>query len=167
MQNVYRCIYDYDGKQAAKFIQGSRKALRLFKVTFEDDRFVLTLVDAPTIKNKNICLIDIKGIELSLSTGVATMVTINRATIYQIDLNLKLQDGQMITLEFRSYRFIIELIKRLKQLGIDVNDPMNLLDIISTGDRWAIDKYFSENLIELKKRYMIEENRKMNRYINE
>ena len=41
---------------------------------------------------------------MTLSTGAATRITINRATIYQIDLNIYFHDGSLFTLEFRSFR---------------------------------------------------------------
>ena len=61
---------------------------------------------------------------MTLSTGAATRITINRATIYQIDLNIYFHDGSLFTLEFRSFRGVVSLIKKFAELHIYVYDPM-------------------------------------------
>lgn len=166
MQNVYKCIYDYDGKQVERFGSGGSNILGLFNVIVEADRFVLVPINRPNLKNKDIYLNNIKKIDMSLSTGLSTMITINRATVYQIDLNIYLKDKTLLTLEFRSYRAVVALIKKVDEQHIYINDPMNLLEIISMGDRWAIEKYFTNNIEEIKKQYQIEEMRKKDRYVN-
>lgn len=52
------------------------------------------------------------------------------------------------------------MIKKFAELHIYVYDPMNLLEIISMDDRWAIEKYFAINLEKIKKQFQVEEMRK-------
>ena len=142
MQNVYKCVYDYDDQQIDRLTKNGSSILGLFKVIVENERFVLMPVNHLNAKDRSVYFNEIEKVKMTLSTGAATRITINRATIYQIDLNIYFHDGSLFTLEFRSFRGVVSLIKKFAELHIYVYDPMNLLEIISMDDRWAIEKYF-------------------------
>ena len=129
MQNVYKCVYDYDDQQIDRLTKNGSSILGLFKVIVENERFVLMPVNHLNAKDRSVYFNEIEKVKMTLSTGAATRITINRATIYQIDLN------------------------------------MNLLEIISMDDRWAIEKYFAINLEKIKKQFQVEEMRKKDRYV--
>lgn len=131
----------------------------------ETERFVLMPVNHLNAKDRSVYFNEIEKVKMTLSTGAATRITINRATIYQIDLNIYFHDGSLFTLEFRSFRGVVSLIKKFAELHIYVYDPMNLLEIISMDDRWAIEKYFATNLEKIKKQFQVEEMRKKDRYV--
>lgn len=41
MQNVYKCVYDYDDQQIDRLTKNGSSILGLFKVIVENERFVL------------------------------------------------------------------------------------------------------------------------------
>ena len=165
MQNVYKCVYDYDDQQIDRLTKNGSSILGLFKVIVENERFVLMPVNHLNAKDRSVYFNEIEKVKMTLSTGAATRITINRATIYQIDLNIYFHDGSLFTLEFRSFRGVVSLIKKFAEIHIYVYDPMNLLEIISMDDRWAIEKYFATNLEKIKKQFQVEEMRKKDRYV--
>ena len=145
MQNVYKCVYDYDDQQIDRLTKNGSSILGLFKVIVENERFVLMPVNHLNAKDRSVYFNEIEKVKMTLSTGAATR----------------------ITLEFRSFRGVVSLIKKFAELHIYVYDPMNLLEIISMDDRWAIEKYFAINLEKIKKQFQVEEMRKKDRYVKE
>ena len=104
MQNVYKCVYDYDDQQIDRLTKNGSSILGLFKVIVKNEHFVLMPVNHLNAKDRSVYFNEIEKVKMTLSTGAATRITINRATIYQIDLNIYFHDGSLFTLEFRSFR---------------------------------------------------------------
>ena len=88
MQNVYKCVYDYDDQQIDRLTKNGSSILGLFKVIVENERFVLMPVNHLNAKDRSVYFNEIEKVKMTLSTGAATRITINRATFYQIDLNI-------------------------------------------------------------------------------
>lgn len=166
-QNVYKSIYNYDGKEIGHFTKYGTNSSGVFEVTLEEDGLVLTALfrDDPLVKK--IKYQDIKDIHLSLSTGFTPMMVGAVGgvpnIVYQIDMNISSLEETI--LEFRKYLSVPAFINALKEHNLACSDPMNLLGIIIGKEAPDINKYFQHHIHDFTKKYDIENPRQFKRYV--
>ena len=121
-QNVFKSIYNYNGREIGNFTKYGTNASGVFEVTLDENEMVLTTLfrENPFIKKINYQ--DIKEINLSLSTGFTPMMVGGVGGIpnivYQIDMNINCLEE--VTLEFRKYLAVPTLVEELKNITLNV-----------------------------------------------
>lgn len=65
MQNVYKCVYDYDDQQIDRLTKNGSSILGLFKVIVENERFVLMPVNHLNAKDRSVYFNEIEKVKMT------------------------------------------------------------------------------------------------------
>lgn len=160
-QNVYKTIYDFDGKQDVWFDRFiANNAIGRYVVTIEDD--ILLLKNNKQEIKKEIPLSKIDTIAISLSACFTTPIDANK--YYNVDFIIKTSIDTII-LEVRGHTMILEFADILQKHNISIHDSMNLLDVLKNYEPKAAENYLQKHIKEYREKYDIEFPRKITRYV--
>lgn len=160
-QNVYKTIYDYDGKQEVWFDRYiANNAIGRFIVTIENT--TLFLKNNKQEVKKEISLSSINNVSISLSACFTTPIDANK--YYNVDFIIT-SANETIILEVRGHTMVLEFAELLQKQSIELKDSMHLLDVLKSYTPKEAENYLQKHIKEYREKYDIEFPRKITRYV--
>lgn len=163
MKNIYKCEFNKENVKS-EMVESWVHPIPVFNVTLDDT----TLMVSAGKKEKKIAIVDIKKIDVKLSTGLRTSGATNGMDYY-VDFHVYFNNEDVI-LEFTDYENLNVLAEKLQSMNIALEDKMGLLELVKNVDsnakRVDLYRYLGSNMKKLEREFgTIEKNRMKYKYV--